>query len=84
VEAKTDVLPRHVGEFLEAVRTRQAPSCPIEDAFRSTAAVQLAMIAYETGSRVAWDSAKEEIAGNAAASALLKREYRAPWKHPWA
>jgi len=84
VEAKTDVLPQHVGEFLEAVRARKAPSCPIEDAFRSTATVQLAMIAYETGSRVAWDSAKEEIVGNAAASALLKREYRAPWKHPWA
>jgi predicted dehydrogenase len=82
VEAKTDVLPTHVGEFLESVRTRKAPSCLIEDAARSTACVQLAMIAYKTASRVAWDDARREATGSPAAAALLKREYRAPYKHP--
>jgi hypothetical protein len=80
MEAKTDVLPAHVGEFLESVRTRKAPSCGVEDAARSTACVQLAMIAYKTGSRVLWDDARGETSGPAAA--LLKREYRAPYKHP--
>jgi predicted dehydrogenase len=81
-EAKTDVLPAHVGEFLEAVRTRKRPSSSIDDAARSTACVQLAMIAYKTGSRVAWDDARGETTGNAAAVALLRREYRAPYVHP--
>ena len=70
-------------DFLHAVRTRSQPSCLIEDAYRSTAAVKLGMIAYETGSAIKWDSAAETIADNPAASQLLKREYRAPWKHPY-
>jgi len=83
-EAKTDVLPAHVGEFLDAVRTRRPPSCSLEDAARSTACVQLAMIAYKAGSRVAWDDTRGEVAGPPAAAALLKRDYRAPYKHPGA
>ena len=83
-EAKTDVLPAHVGEFLEAVRTRKPPSCSVEDAARSTAAVQLAMIAYKTGARVAWDDARGDVASPPAAAALLKRDYRAPYVHPGA
>jgi hypothetical protein len=71
-----------VGEFLEAVRTRKPPSCPIDDAARSTACVQLAMIAYKTGSPVAWDDARRETSGPPAAAALLKRGYRAPYQHP--
>jgi predicted dehydrogenase len=83
-EAKTDVLPAHVGEFLEAVRTRKPPSCSVEDAARSTAAVQLAMIAYKTGARVAWDDARGDVASPPAAAGFLKRDYRAPYVHPGA
>ena len=81
-EAKTDVLPAHVGEFLEAVRSRKPPSCPLDDAARSTACVQLAMIAYKTASRVSWDDARGEISGPPVAAALSKRDYRAPYTHP--
>lgn len=73
----------HMAEFLNAVRTRQQPGCLIEDGMRSTATVALAMIAYETGSKVTWDAAKEQIVDNQAASALLRREYRKPWIHPY-
>jgi predicted dehydrogenase len=73
----------HMAEFLEAVRTRKPPSCTIEDAHRSTKTVQLAMIAQETGSVVNWDDASEQIANNEPASRLLKRDYRAPWVHPY-
>jgi hypothetical protein len=45
--------------------------------------VKLAMIAYDTGAKVRWDAASEQITGNAAAAKLLKRDYRAPWQHPW-
>jgi predicted dehydrogenase len=72
----------HMKDFLECVRTRRKPSCGIEDAFLSTAAVQLGMIAYDTRSVVEWDAAKEEIIGNPEAAKLLKREYRQPWVHP--
>jgi hypothetical protein len=73
-----------MADFLQAVRTRQQPSCTIEDAFQSTATVQLAMIAYESSSTVQWDRKKEQIPNNPEASRLLKREYRRPWRHPHA
>ncbi|MCP5115431.1 MAG: Gfo/Idh/MocA family oxidoreductase [bacterium] len=72
----------HMAEFLEAVRTRKQPSCQPEDAFRSTSTVHLGMLAYQTASRVEWDGRAESIRGNPSAARLLKRAYRAPYKHP--
>jgi predicted dehydrogenase len=83
VEAKNDQQTEHVAEWLEAVRTRGKVSCPPEDAFRSTASVQLAMIALKSGGRVDWDASTEQVTGNPKATALLKRDYRGPWVHPW-
>ena len=80
---KTDMGLNHMENFLKAVRTRKQPACTIEDGFRSTAMVQLGMIAYETASTVRWDEASEQIVDNPAAAKLLKREYRQPWKHPY-
>ena len=82
-EVKTDLGTNHMADFLGAVRSRKQPSCPIEDAFRSTATVQLGMIAYETASTVDWDESTEQITGNPEAAKLLKRDYREPWKHPF-
>jgi predicted dehydrogenase len=84
IELKCDQGTAHMADFLAAVRTRRKPACSMADAARSTASVQLAMIAYETGTPVVWDAARHEIVGNPAAAKLLKREYRAPWKHPFA
>jgi predicted dehydrogenase len=81
VKADTGVL--HMAEFLNAVRTRQAPGCPIEEGANSTVAVKLAMIAYETGRRVDWDAAAESVGENPEAAARLLRVYRTPWKHPF-
>lgn len=72
----------HVKEFLDAVRENRQPSCTPEDAFRSTATVQLGMIAYQTGSKVIWDEKTEQIPNSPAASRLLRRAYRAPYKRP--
>jgi predicted dehydrogenase len=81
-QASADAGKLHMAEFLNAVRTRQHPSCLIEDAHRSTATVKLAMIAYETGDKIGWERQHEQIPGNPAAAKLLKRDYRKPWTHP--
>ncbi len=74
----------HVENFLKAVRNKDKTliTCTPEDAFKSTATVQLAMISYNTGSIVKWDQEKNVIIGNPEASALLKREYRGKYVHP--
>jgi predicted dehydrogenase len=82
-EPKGDAQAAHVGEWLQAVRTRGTVSCPPEDAFRSTATVQLAMIALGAGGQVDWDAAAGEVRGNPEGTAALLREYRAPYVHPW-
>ncbi|MDD2598862.1 MAG: Gfo/Idh/MocA family oxidoreductase [Kiritimatiellae bacterium] len=82
VKLKSDMGTDHVADFLECVRTRKQPSCPIQQGFNSTATVQLAMIAYETASVVNWNSQTEQITDNPEAAALLKRDYRKPWQHP--
>jgi len=72
----------HVAEFVEAVRAGGRPSCTVLDGFRSTASVQLAMIAFRTGRKISWDSEQLEIQQDDDASRMLKREYRSPWVHP--
>ena len=74
----------HMKNFLDAVKTRNKKmiSCTPEDAFKSTATVQLAMISYYTGTLVCWDYQKKEIIANPEASKLLIREYRSKYKHP--
>lgn len=75
---------KHVENFLKAVRLKDKNliNCTTEDAFQSTATVQLAMISYYTGSVVKWDQQKKEIIRNQEASGLLRREYRGKLKHP--
>ncbi|MEI7733048.1 MAG: Gfo/Idh/MocA family oxidoreductase [Verrucomicrobiota bacterium] len=82
-EVKTDMGLKHMANFLESVRSRQAPVCQPEDAYHSAATVQLAMVSYQAGARITWDAATEQVLNNPAAAALVKREYRAPYRHPW-
>lgn len=81
-DTKSDLVPLHVAEFLDAVRHRKPVSATVAEAHLSTSAVKLAMIAYETGARLAWDAKSEQITNHPEAAKLLKRAYRAPWKHP--
>lgn len=82
-EVKADMGAAHMAQFLTAVRNRTQPGCTIEDGYRSTTTVKLAMIAYEIGAKVTWDSKSERITNSEQAHSLLKREYRAPWQHPY-
>ena len=83
-ETKADLVPLHMAEFLDAVRQRKPVSATIAEAHLSTTVVKLAMIAYETGARLAWDAKTEQITNSPAAAKLLKRAYRAPYQHPFA
>ena len=83
VDLPAQLGPDHMADFLAAVHARKQPSCTVDEGFRSTLAVQLGMIAYETNSTVRWDDANLAIVGNAPAAELLRREYRTPYQHPW-
>jgi hypothetical protein len=72
----------HIGNFLECVRSRKETITPVEVAHRSISAGLLGEIAMTTKQTIKWDPDKEQIIGNSAASKLLMREFRAPWKIP--
>jgi predicted dehydrogenase len=82
-DLKSDPGTQHMQEFLECVRSRKQPGCAPEDAYHSTTTVKLAMIAYETGTRIEWDRQAEQIPNSPLAAKLLKRNYRAPYRHPY-
>ena len=70
----------HVTNFIDSCFSRKPTVAPIEAAHRSVTIAHLANIAMLTGRALQWDPATERIAGDAAASAMLGRPYRAPWK----
>ena len=69
----------HQRNFIECLRTRQPPNCTMLTGHRATTASQLANIAYRTGRKIRWDAAKEQIIGDAQATRLMTKQYRAPW-----
>lgn len=71
---------RHMRNFLDCVKSRQAPISDIEIGHRSTSTAILGNIAYRTGHQISWDAKSETIRGDPEASKLLGLAYRAPWK----
>ena len=78
-EQVKDQFQPHVRNFLDCVKSRQAPLADLEAAHRTAVACHLANIAMRTGRVIQWDDAAGDITGDAAASALLTKTYRAPW-----
>ena len=72
-------------EFADAIRIRKNDviSVPLEDAVKTTAAVIYADIAYKSQSTISIDRGNGYILLNSSAQAMLKREYRKPYKHPF-
>jgi hypothetical protein len=70
----------HHKNWLECLRTRQAPSADEEIGHRSAALGHLANIACWTGRSLKWDPVKERFLGDDAANRLLSRAPRAPWR----
>jgi predicted dehydrogenase len=68
-----------IRDFLDCVKTRGTPLCPLEEGHRSTSFAHLANIALETKGRIEWDPDEERVANLPAANDLLRYEYRRPW-----
>ena len=70
----------HYRNFLDCVKSRQPTITPIETAHHSAIPGHLGFISMVVGRKIKWDAQKEIIVGDAEASKLLTRPYRAPWK----
>jgi predicted dehydrogenase len=73
----------HMKDFLAAIESRGKPVADIEQGHISTASCILANLSMQLGGRpLSYDPAKREVKGDAEATALLRRPFRGPWKHP--
>jgi predicted dehydrogenase len=73
---------RNLGNFMSCVATRGRPVADIEEGYISTACCILANLSLKLGRSLRWDSQAGQVAGDAEANSLLRRPYRAPWRHP--
>lgn len=69
-----------VHNFLECVRSRKTPLCPLEEGHRSTSFAHLANISLAVGQRLEWDPTNERFTNSEKANQMLSYEYRKPWK----
>jgi predicted dehydrogenase len=68
-----------IRNFLDCVKSREAPLCTLEEGHRSTSFAHLANIALAMRTRIEWDAENEQVTNNDAANELLHYEYRPPW-----
>ncbi len=70
----------HQGNFIACVKSRQPTITPAETAHHSAIPGHLSLISMITGRKITWDNATETIIGDAEASKLMTRSYRAPYQ----
>lgn len=70
----------HQANFLSCVKSRRQPICTAEIGHRAASVGHLSQIAMLTGRKIKWDPRTEQIDNDPAATALLSRAMREPWK----
>jgi myo-inositol 2-dehydrogenase / D-chiro-inositol 1-dehydrogenase len=80
---KLEVSRNHMGNFIDAVRSRRDPIANVEDGHRSACIGHLIIIALRSGLKLQWDPAKEVFTGDGAdvANKQLAREMRKPYDY---
>lgn len=77
-------LVAHHQNFVDCVRSGQRPNADIEEGHLSATLCHLSNIATLTRRTIHFDPAQETIVNDAAANALLRRQYRDHWATPTA
>jgi hypothetical protein len=64
------------------MKTRQQPVCDIGFGRNAAVLAHMGNIASRTGNKLVWDDAIKTFGGDTMANALIKPDYRLPWKFP--
>lgn len=79
----SDPRPAHVKNFVECLKSRQAPVQNLDNAHFVSTVAHLGNLALRTGRKLNWDAKTEKIVGDPQANRLVTARYRAPWKLPY-
>ena len=72
----------HVKNWLDCLKTRKDPACPVETGRLAALYCHAGNTALRTASRLEWNEAGKNFGNNAAVNALLMPAYRNPWVLP--
>ncbi len=72
----------HTQNFIDCIKSRAEPNCPIENGRLVAACAHAGNIALLTKSQLVWNEAKKNFGDNAAANAMIPPKYRKPWVLP--
>lgn len=78
-----DPRPAHVRNFLDCMKSRQAPVLNLELGHHVSTVAHLGNIAFRSGRKIEWDAKNEKIANDKEADKLVGVKYRKPWKLPY-
>jgi predicted dehydrogenase len=79
-EDRLEPSDNHHRNFLDCVRSRRQPVAPIEHAHRTISIAHLGNIAMQRRRPIRWNPDTEQIADDPAASRMLGRAMREPWR----
>jgi len=70
----------HWANFIDSIRNCTPAVSPVGAAFQSDLISHLCDISIRVGRKIVWDPEKEEIVGDEAATRMLNRPLRSPWR----
>lgn len=73
---------RHMRNFLDCIKTRNEPNCPVEIGRNVATYAHMANISLRSRTRVAWNFDHGNFGFNRAAQQYFAPEYRKPWELP--
>ena len=79
-EERLPVAVEHNRNFIDCVKSRQEPLCPVEMAIRCDTICHLGRAAALLGRAIHWDPEKEEVVDDRIAAGMLSLPYRDRWK----
>lgn len=69
----------HMSNFLQSMRTRHEPTCPVHVGHRSNTICVIMHIAMKLGRKLQWDPQGERFIGDQTANDMLDYTHREPW-----
>jgi len=69
----------HMRNFLECMKTRAEPICPVEVGHRSNSVCVITHVAMKLGRKLRWDPEAQRFIDDDAANAMLDFDHRKPW-----
>ncbi len=71
-----------VKNFMDCVKSRQEPLCPIEEGANVAIVSHLGNISHRLGRKVHWDKANQQFINDSEAASLGRANYRKKWELP--